>query len=511
MKKGITALMILDGYGFTNHCEGNAVASANTPYLDCIDQKNPHTLIIASGLGVGLPDGQMGNSEVGHLNLGAGRIVYQELTRITKAILDGDFFENEAFLSAVNWAKEKKKALHLIGLLSDGGVHSHEKHLYALLEMAKQNGLTEVYVHCLMDGRDTAPNSGLDHIRALEAKMADLEVGQIATVIGRYYAMDRDNRWERVEEAYNAMTMGLGDQEGSALEAVAKSYADDITDEFIRPTVINNNPKQLISQEDAVIFFNFRPDRAREITRALIDPDFNEFKRQSGYLALKYTTMTQYDKSFKNLEIAFKPQVIKNTLGEYLSSLGVPQLRIAETEKYAHVTYFFNGGLEKQYPLEDRILIPSPRVATYDLKPEMSAHEVADKAVEAIESEKYQLMVLNFANADMVGHTGIIEAAEKAVEAVNDAAKKVIDAILKQGGRVLVTADHGNAEKMIDYETHMPFTAHTSNPVKCILLGEKDLKLREGGKLSDVAPTLLELMELPIPVEMTGKSLIEKE
>lgn len=511
MKKGITALMILDGYGFTKHCEGNAVESANTPYLDCLDEKNPSTLIIASGLGVGLPEGQMGNSEVGHLNLGAGRIVYQELTRITKSILDGDFFENQAFLAAINWAKEKKKALHLIGLLSDGGVHSHEKHLYALLEMAKQNGLTEVYVHCLMDGRDTAPNSGLDHIRALEAKMADLEIGKIATVIGRFYAMDRDNRWERVEEAYNAMTMGVGDQEISALEAVVKSYDGGITDEFIRPTVIGADPKQNISQEDAIIFFNFRPDRAREITRALIDPDFTEFKRASGYLNLNYTTMTQYDKSFENVAIAYKPQVIDNTLGEYLSSLGIPQLRIAETEKYAHVTYFFNGGLEKQYPFEDRLLIPSPHVATYDLKPEMSAYEVADQAVAAIESEKYQLMILNFANADMVGHTGIIKAAEKAVEAVNDSAKKVIDAILKQGGRVIVTADHGNAEKMIDYESHMPFTAHTSNPVKCILVGEKNRKLREGGKLSDIAPTLLELMALPVPEQMTGKSLIEKE
>ncbi|WKY48596.1 2,3-bisphosphoglycerate-independent phosphoglycerate mutase [Eubacteriaceae bacterium ES3] len=510
MKKELTALIILDGYGYTQCEKGNAVELADTPYLDCLTQKYPHTLITASGLGVGLPEGQMGNSEVGHLNLGAGRIIYQELTRITKSIDDGDFFENEALLSAVTWAKENNKALHLIGLLSDGGVHSHEKHLYGLLELARRNNLTEVFVHCLMDGRDTAPNSGLSHIKALEEKMQELGVGKIATITGRYYAMDRDNRWDRVEKAYNAMTMGQGIQEASAGAAMEKSYAGKITDEFILPTVIGDDKKGMIKEKDAIIFFNFRPDRAREITRCFIEKDFDQFERQSGYLNVKYVTMTQYDKSFENIQIAYKPEVIKNTLGEYLSGLGVSQLRIAETEKYAHVTYFFNGGLEKQYPLEDRILVPSPHVATYDLQPEMSAYEVAEKAVAAVESEKYQLMVLNFANADMVGHSGILEAAEKAVEAVNECAKKVIEAILAKGGSIIVTADHGNAEKMIDYESGMPFTAHTSNPVKCILLGQGNVTLRDDGKLADIAPTLLELMELPVPSEMTGTSLIDK-
>lgn len=508
MKKELTALMILDGYGFSQCEKGNAVELAKTPYLDCLSEKYPHTLITASGLGVGLPEGQMGNSEVGHLNLGAGRIIYQELTRITKSIEDGDFFKNDALLSAVKWAKEKNKALHLIGLLSDGGVHSHEKHLYGLLELAKRNNLQKVYVHCLMDGRDTAPNSGLSHIKALEEKMKELGVGKIATVIGRYYAMDRDNRWVRVEKAYDAMTVGQGVQEDSAVTAMEKSYASDVTDEFILPTVIEKDG--VIKEQDAIIFFNFRPDRAREITRCFIEKDFDLFDRKSGYLDVKYVSMTQYDKSFENLVIAYKPETIKNTLGEYLSGLGLAQLRIAETEKYAHVTYFFNGGLEKQYPLEDRVLVPSPHVATYDLQPEMSAYEVAEKAVEAVESEKYQLMVLNFANPDMVGHTGILEAAEKAVETVNECAKKVIEAILAKGGSIIITADHGNAEKMIDYETGMPFTAHTSNPVKCILLGQDNVSLREGGKLADIAPTLLDLMELPVPSEMTGTSLIVK-
>ncbi|MDI3537104.1 MAG: 2,3-bisphosphoglycerate-independent phosphoglycerate mutase [Eubacteriaceae bacterium] len=508
MKKELTALMILDGYGFSQCEKGNAVELAKTPYLDCLSEKYPHTLITASGLGVGLPEGQMGNSEVGHLNLGAGRVIYQELTRITKSIEDGDFFKNDALLSAVKWAKEKNQALHLIGLLSDGGVHSHEKHLYGLLELAKRNNLQKVYVHCLMDGRDTAPNSGLSHIKALEEKMKELGVGKIATVIGRYYAMDRDNRWDRVEKAYDAMTVGQGVQEDSAVTAMEKSYASDVTDEFILPTVIEKDG--VIKEQDAIIFFNFRPDRAREITRCFIEKDFDLFDRKSGYLDVKYVSMSQYDKSFENLVIAYKPETIKNTLGEYLSGLGLAQLRIAETEKYAHVTYFFNGGLEKQYPLEDRVLVPSPHVATYDLQPEMSAYEVAEKAVEAVESEKYQLMVLNFANPDMVGHTGILEAAEKAVETVNECAKKVIEAILAKGGSIIITADHGNAEKMIDYETGMPFTAHTSNPVKCILLGQDNVSLREGGKLADIAPTLLDLMELPVPSEMTGTSLIVK-
>ncbi|AWW26356.1 MULTISPECIES: 2,3-bisphosphoglycerate-independent phosphoglycerate mutase [Acetobacterium] len=511
MNKNLTALIILDGYGFTRCTEGNAVLQAQTPFLDAISQDAPHTLITASGLGVGLPEGQMGNSEVGHLNLGAGRVVYQELTRITKSIEDGDFFTNEAFLAGINAAKQKGGALHLIGLLSDGGVHSHECHLYALLNLAKKQGLKRVYVHCLMDGRDTAPNSGIDHIKALEAKMAQLGVGEIATIMGRYYAMDRDNRWDRVERAYDAMTAGAGNHAASARDVMVETYANRITDEFVLPTIIDTVDDSTIKSQDTIIFFNFRPDRARELTRAFIDPDFNLFIRKTDFLDLNFVTMTQYDKSFETVSVAYKPVTIRNTLGEYLSNLGIPQLRIAETEKYAHVTYFFNGGLEKQYPLEDRILIPSPLVATYDMQPEMSAYEVANKAVEAIESDKYQLMILNFANADMVGHTGILEAAEKAVEVVDACAQKVIATILAKGGKVIVTADHGNAEKMIDYETHMPFTAHTSNQVKCILLGDGNVTLRDDGRLADVAPTLLDLMGLPVPVEMTGKTLIKAE
>jgi len=511
MKKNLTALIILDGYG-CSECEekGNAVEAAKSPFLDAFYKENPHTLITASGIGVGLPEGQMGNSEVGHLNLGAGRVVYQELTRITKSIEDGDFFENEAFLAGIRSAKEKGGALHIMGLLSDGGVHSHERHLYALLKLAKQQGLSRVYVHCLMDGRDTAPDSGIGHIRALEEKMAEIGIGKIATVIGRYYAMDRDNRWERVEKAYDAMTAATGEHAKSALTVMEETYAKGVTDEFILPTVIDTDEDKRIKADDSIIFYNFRPDRAREITRAFIDPDFNEFSRKSGFLPLKFISMTQYDQSFKNIAIAFKPQSVDNTLGEYLSNLGVTQLRIAETEKYAHVTYFFNGGLEKQYPLEDRILVPSPHVATYDLKPEMSAYEVAQKAVEAVESEKYQLMVLNFANADMVGHTGVFEAAEKAVEAVDACAQKVVQAILEKGGTVLVTADHGNAEKMIDYETSQPFTAHTCNRVKCIIAGAGKISLRNDGKLADVAPTLLDLMDIPKPAEMTGETLIQR-
>ncbi|TYC85993.1 2,3-bisphosphoglycerate-independent phosphoglycerate mutase [Acetobacterium wieringae] len=511
MNKNLTALIILDGYGFTRCTEGNAVEQAQTPFLDTISRDCPHTLITASGLGVGLPEGQMGNSEVGHLNLGAGRIVYQELTRITKSIEDGDFFTNEAFLAGIKSAKQKGGALHLMGLLSDGGVHSHECHLYALLNLAKKQGLDRVYVHCLMDGRDTAPDSGLGHVKSLEAKMAELGVGKIATIMGRYYAMDRDNRWDRVEKAYDAMTVGTGNHAASAVQVMEETYAAKITDEFVLPTIIDTAEDKTIKGNDTIIFFNFRPDRARELTRAFIDPEFKEFERKTGYLGLYYVTMTQYDKSFENVAIAYKPVTIDNTLGEYLSNLGISQLRIAETEKYAHVTYFFNGGLEKQYPLEDRILVPSPHVATYDLQPEMSAYEVADKAVAAVESEKYQLMILNFANADMVGHTGIFEAAEKAVEVVDACAKKVIDAILAKGGKVIVTADHGNAEKMIDYETHMPFTAHTSNQVKCILLGDGDVALRDDGRLADVAPTLLDLMGLAKPAQMTGETLIKEK
>ncbi|MCG2729733.1 MAG: 2,3-bisphosphoglycerate-independent phosphoglycerate mutase [Acetobacterium sp.] len=511
MNKNLTALIILDGYGFTKCHEGNAVEQAKSPFLNSLSQNYPHTLITASGLGVGLPEGQMGNSEVGHLNLGAGRVVYQELTRITKSIEDGDFFENVAFLAGIRSAKQNDGALHLMGLLSDGGVHSHECHLYALLNLAQKHGLKRVYVHCLMDGRDTAPDSGLGHIKSLEAKMAELGVGKIATIMGRYYAMDRDNRWDRVEKAYDAITNGEGQHAISAVQVMEETYAAKITDEFVLPTIIDTVEDKRIKSNDTIIFFNFRPDRAREITRAFIDPAFKEFNRKTGFLGLNYVTMTQYDKSFENVSIAYKPESIDNTLCEYLSNQGIPQLRIAETEKYAHVTYFFNGGLEKQYPLEDRVLVPSPHVATYDLQPEMSAYEVAEKAVAAIESEKYQLMVLNFANADMVGHTGIFEAAEKAVEVVDECAQKVITAILAKGGKIILTADHGNAEKMIDYQTHQPFTAHTSNQVKCILIGDGEVSLRDDGRLADVAPTLLDLMDLPVPKEMTGKTLIKSK
>lgn len=510
MNKNLTALIILDGYGFSKCFEGNAVEQAKSPFLHSVINRYPHTLITASGLGVGLPEGQMGNSEVGHLNLGAGRIIYQELTRITKSIEDGDFFENPAFLSGIKSAKDKGGALHLMGLLSDGGVHSHECHLYALLNLAKKQGLSKVYVHCFMDGRDTAPDSGLGHIKSLEAKIAELGVGKIATIMGRYYAMDRDNRWDRIEKAYDAMTMGEGVHNTSAVDVMEKTYAQNVTDEFVLPTIIDTEEDKAVKSGDTIIFFNFRPDRARELTRTFIDPNFNEFERKNGYLDVNFVTMTQYDKSFEKVTIAYKPVTIENTLGEYLSQLGIPQLRIAETEKYAHVTYFFNGGLEKQYPLEDRVLVPSPHVATYDLKPEMSASEVADKAVEAIKSDKYQVMILNFANMDMVGHTGIFEAAEKAVEVVDQCAQKVIQTILEKGGKIILTADHGNAEKMIDYETHQPFTAHTSNQVRCILLGAGPVKLREDGRLADVAPTLLDLMGIPKPAEMTGVTLVEK-
>ena len=510
MRGNLTALIILDGYGYTTQMEGNAVAQAPSPNLDAFYENNPHTHIVASGLGVGLPEGQMGNSEVGHLNLGAGRVVYQELTRITKAIEDGDFFKNEALLKGVKNAKENGGAFHVMGLVSDGGVHSHLNHLFGVLELAKREGLDKVYVHCFMDGRDTAPTSGLGFIKALEAKMAELGVGEIATVSGRYYAMDRDNRWERVQKAYDAIVLGKGETANSAEAAMEASYAADVTDEFVVPTVIKSDVDRRVQAKDTVLFFNFRPDRARELSRAFIEKDFDGFERGRGYLPVCYITMTQYDASFEGIEIAFKPETVTNTLGEYLSAKGVPQLRIAETEKYAHVTYFFNGGIEKQYPGEDRILVPSPHVATYDLKPEMSAYEVTDKVLEAIASDKYKVIILNYANTDMVGHTGVMEAAEKAVTTVDTCSKKVIDAVLAKGGNVILTADHGNAEKMIDYDTKKPWTAHTTNPVECVIAGVGDVKLRGDGRLADIAPTILDLLDMDAPAEMTGTSLIEK-
>lgn len=504
MKKPLI-LIIMDGFGFGKHDNGNAIDAANTPNLDGLFQNNPLTQIGASGLNVGLPDGQMGNSEVGHTNIGAGRVVYQELTRITKAVQDGVFFENEALLHAVNNAKEKGTALHVMGLLSDGGVHSHNSHLYAILELAKKHGLKKVYVHALLDGRDVPPSSGRDFVADCVKEMEKIGVGKIATVMGRYYAMDRDNRWERVEKAYAAMAYGEGVTCSDPVKAVEDSYAQGVTDEFVVPVVCEENAQ--VSANDSVVFFNFRPDRAREITRCFADPDFGGFDRKKGFFPLTYICMTQYDATMPNVEVAFKPQSLKNTFGEYLSDKGLTQLRIAETEKYAHVTFFFNGGVEKQYPGEDRVLVNSPKVATYDMQPEMSAVEVTDKCVACIESGKYDAIILNFANCDMVGHTGVFEAAVNAVETVDTCVGRVTDAIAKMGGVSLITADHGNADKMVA-EGGGAFTAHTTNPVPFCVVGYP-CKLREGGRLADIAPTMLKIMGLPQPAEMDGTSIIE--
>ncbi|HJB97275.1 MAG TPA: 2,3-bisphosphoglycerate-independent phosphoglycerate mutase [Candidatus Acutalibacter pullicola] len=502
MKKPLV-LMILDGFGIAP-VEGNAIAAANKPNLDKIFAENPHTQIGASGMDVGLPDGQMGNSEVGHTNIGAGRIVYQELTRITKSAQDGDMEKNEALLKAMNNAKNNGKALHLMGLLSDGGVHSHNTHLYALLEMAKRMGLEKVFVHCFMDGRDVPPSSGKDYVAQLLEKLEEIGVGKVATVMGRYYAMDRDNRWERVEKAYAAMVYGEGEQADCPLCAMQNSYDKEVTDEFVVPTVVKG--AEPISEGDSVIFYNFRPDRAREITRTLVDPDFTGFERKKGFFPLTYVCMTQYDATMPNVDVAYKPESLTNTFGEYISNKGLTQLRIAETEKYAHVTFFFNGGVEKQYPGEDRILVKSPAVATYDLQPEMSAYEVTDKMVEAVKSGKYDALILNYANCDMVGHTGVFEAAVKAVEAVDTCVGRVVEAVKEMGGCVLLTADHGNADKMVD-EDGEPFTAHTTNPVPFCVINHP-CQLREGGRLADIAPTMLKILNLEQPAEMTGESII---
>ena len=502
MKKPLV-LMILDGFGIAP-VEGNAIAAANKPNLDKIFAENPHTQIGASGMDVGLPDGQMGNSEVGHTNIGAGRIVYQELTRITKSAQDGDMDKNEALLKAMNNAKDNGKALHFMGLLSDGGVHSHNTHLYALLEMAKRVGVEKVFVHCFMDGRDVPPSSGKDYVKELMDKLEEIGVGKIATVMGRYYAMDRDNRWERVEKAYAAMVYGEGEQAECPLCAMQNSYDKEVTDEFVVPTVVKG--AEPISEGDSVIFYNFRPDRAREITRTLVDPDFTGFERKKGFFPLTYVCMTQYDATMPNVDVAYKPESLVNTFGEYISNKGLTQLRIAETEKYAHVTFFFNGGVEKQYPGEDRILVKSPAVATYDLQPEMSAYEVTDKMVEAVKSGKYDALILNYANCDMVGHTGVFEAAVKAVEAVDTCVGRVVEAVKEMGGCVLLTADHGNADKMVD-EDGTPFTAHTTNPVPFCVINHP-CQLREGGRLADIAPTMLKILGLEQPAEMTGESII---
>ena len=510
MSKKTTVLMILDGYGLNEKAEGNCVAGAKTPVMDKLMAEYPFVKGYASGMAVGLPDGQMGNSEVGHLNMGAGRIVYQELTRITKEIQDGTFFENPALLNAVKNCKENDSALHMFGLLSDGGVHSHNTHLYGLLELAKKNDLKKVYVHCFLDGRDTPPASGKDYVEQLEAKMAEIGVGEVAMVSGRYYAMDRDNNYDRVEKAYLAMTKGEGLTADSAVAAVAESYDRDETDEFVKPTVVQKNgaPVALIQDKDSVVFFNFRPDRAREITRAFCDDDFKGFDRKR--LDLKFVCFSEYDPTIPNKEVAFHKISVTNTFGEWLAANNMTQARIAETEKYAHVTFFFNGGVEEPNEGETRILVNSPKeVATYDLKPEMSAYGVCDKLVEAIKSGSYDVIVINFANPDMVGHTGVQDAAIKAVEAVDECVGKAVDAVKEMGGVMFICADHGNAEQLVDYETGEPFTAHTTNPVPFILVNYKEgYGLREGGCLADIVPTLIEIMGKEQPVEMTGKSLL---
>ena len=505
MKKPLT-LIIMDGFGINPDSYGNAIKAAKTPNLTRLFGENPTTKIGASGMDVGLPDGQMGNSEVGHTNMGAGRIVYQELTRITKAFADGDAAQNEALVSAMDAAKKPGASLHLIGLLSDGGVHSHIGHLFGLLDMAKNSGVQNVYVHAFMDGRDVPPTSGKDFVAELQDKLTALGVGRIATIAGRYYAMDRDNRWERVEKAYAAMVYGEGAQNADPVAAVEASYAADVTDEFIVPVVCAGTDGT-IKKNDAVVFFNFRPDRAREITRTLVDPDFTGFTRKNGFFPLTYVCMTQYDATMPNVQVAFKPQVLTNTLGEYLSKNGLTQLRIAETEKYAHVTFFFNGGVEKEYPGEDRALIHSPKVATYDLQPEMSAYQVCDEVVSRIKSGKYDVIILNYANCDMVGHTGVFEAAVKAVEAVDECVGRTVEATLAMGGTAFITADHGNADKMLEPDGS-PFTAHTTNLVPFCVVGTP-CKLRTGGCLADIAPTMLQVLGLPQPAEMTGKSLME--
>ena len=513
MSKKPTVLMILDGYGLNDRVEGNAVKEANTPVMDQLMAECPYVKGLASGMAVGLPEGQMGNSEVGHLNMGAGRIVYQELTRITKEIQDGDFFKNEALLHAVKNAKDNGTALHLFGLLSDGGVHSHITHLFGLLELAKREGRENVYVHCFLDGRDTPPQSGKGYVQELTDKLAELGVGKIATVMGRYYAMDRDNRWDRVERAYNALTKGMGIPAESGVAAVQNSYNNGKNDEFVEPAVVmeNGKPVATIEDGDSVIFFNFRPDRAREITRAFCCDDFTGFAREKR-IQTTYVCFTDYDETIPNKEVAFHKVAITNTFGEFLAAHGLKQARIAETEKYAHVTFFFNGGVEEPNEGEDRILVKSPKVATYDLKPEMSAPEVCEKLVDAIKSQKYDVIIINFANPDMVGHTGVEKAAIAAVETVDSCVGKAVAAIKEVNGQMFICADHGNAEQLIDYETGAPFTAHTTNPVPFILVNaDPSYTLREGGCLADIAPTMIELMGMEQPKEMTGKSLLIKK
>lgn len=506
-------LTIMDGWGLRTDREGNAIALAETPNVDSYRERFPFTRLKASGEAVGLPEGQMGNSEVGHLNMGAGRVVYQEFTRISLAIRDRTFFQNPVLLEIINKVKENNSSLHLLGLVSDGGVHSHIEHLYALLELAKEEGLKKVYIHALLDGRDVPPANAKEYLTALKAKMKSLGVGEIATVSGRYYAMDRDNRWDRVEKAYRAFVYGEGEEAANSLHAVERAYEKGLTDEFVNPTVILNQegtPRGLIQDKDGVIFFNFRPDRAREITRALVDKDFNYFERGENHPQVFFVCFTQYDITI-DAPIAFSPEDLRFTLGEVLSLQGFRQLRIAETEKYAHVTFFFNGGVEKPFEGEERLLIPSPQVSTYNLKPEMSAYQVTDKVIEKIREGRYQVIILNYANPDMVGHTGILEAAIRAIEVVDECVGRVVEEVLSRQGVVLLTADHGNAELMIDGKTGQPHTAHTSNDVPFYYISKNcQVELYEGGGLPDVAPTLLEVLGLEKPVEMTGISLLKK-
>ena len=514
MSKKPTVLMILDGYGLNEKQEANAVAMAKTPVMDGLMKDYPFVKGAASGMAVGLPEGQMGNSEVGHLNMGAGRVVYQELTRITKEIQDGDFFKNEAFLQAVKNCKEKHSDLHFFGLLSDGGVHSHNSHMYGLLELAKREGVENVYVHAFLDGRDTAPASGKGFVEEALKKMEEISVGKIATVMGRYYVMDRDNRWDRVEKAYKAMTEGEGVTAPDALTAVQQSYDKDETDEFVLPTVIveNGAPVATVKDKDSVIFYNFRPDRAREITRAFCADEFDGFERKGGRKDTVYVCFGEYDATIPNKTVAFHKVEITNTFGEVLAKAGKTQLRTAETEKYAHVTFFFNGGVEEPNANEERLLVKSPKVATYDLQPEMSAYQVCDGLVDAIKSDKYDVIIINFANPDMVGHTGVQEAAVKAVEAVDECVGKAVAALKEVDGQMFICADHGNCEQLVDYDTGAPFTAHTTNPVPFILVNyDEAYTLREGGCLADIAPTLLEMMGMEQPEEMTGKSLLIKK
>lgn len=507
-------LVILDGWGLSPVRRGNAIRLARTPNILQLQEIYPYTVLEASGERVGLPQGQMGNSEVGHLNIGAGRVVYQDITRISMAIKTGEFCKNPVLVEAVQDVKEKATSLHLFGLLSDGGVHSHLTHLYALLEMARRYKLGKVYIHAFLDGRDVPPTSGIEFIKEVEQKCREIGVGEIATVSGRYYAMDRDKRWERVEKAFKAIVYGEGEGVLLPSEAVKKSYADGVTDEFVVPKVVidhEGKPKGLVQPGDTVIFYNFRADRAREITRAFVDQEFEGFPRRGGYPGVHFTCMTQYDATIP-APVAFPPQILQNTLGEVLASRGLKQLRIAETEKYAHVTFFFNGGIEEPNPGEDRVLIPSPKVATYDLKPEMSAREVTNRVISEIRKDFFDVIILNYANPDMVGHTGMLNAAVEAVTVVDGCLEQVVEAVLERKGTVIVTGDHGNADMMLEEDSDEPHTAHTTNPVPLILVGERyrGVSLKEGGALKDIAPTLLEILEIPKPSEMTGSSLIEE-